>query len=1153
MNTLLLRLSITLALAVPLAVPFSLQAQVPQVISYEGRVAVGGVNFDSATTGQPGRFKFALVNADGTETYWSNDGTSVAGSEPTAAVSLTVTKGLYSVLLGDTAAPLSMSPISAAVFAHPDVRLRVWFNDGTNGSQLLSPDRRIASVAYALVAGNVADGVISSAKIAPGAVGSAHLSAGAVQAGSIAAGAVDNTKLVDATVTVTAGAGLGGGGVVSLGNAITLTNTGVLNLAGGGGITVSGANGNVTLGSNATNLSTGGTLVLRDANGDFSAGTITANLAGNATSAASALSAVSALTALTAGSATDFTGTLVGDVTGTQGATVVAKIGGIVPDSANTPGAVVKRDASGDFAVGTITGSLAGNATSATSALTALTAVSAVNFTGALAGDVTGPQGVTVVEKIGGIVPSSANTPDAVVKRNGDGDFAGGTITADIFVGNGGSLTGVPGTLPWQAVTGTAQNAAVNTGYLATNAAPVTVTLPAVVNIGDIVRVNGVGAGGWAMVPNVGQSVVGFGAGLGPTGPQGGGVAVQFIGFSQWQVLADAQLLAGSVQASHLAAGAVGSAQLAPNAVQAATIAAGAVQAGSIAAGAVDNSKLANAGFTLNTGAGLAGGGAVTLGGALTLSIPDAGVTGPKLADDAISTAKIAAGAVTNPKLANSSVTINAGAGLTGTSTVSLGGNMTLSIPNGGVTAAQLAPGAAAANYAADGQSFGLINNIAVNQWLGTAGTPTFAGETILNTGTGLNKPSLVLDRGLGPLVVGEGTGPKGRLTFQKSSLDPAWSGLVLSVNADWDNVNGYATDDPNRSQSIFQMEYEWSELGFPVNEVNWTSAGRRLWYSWGRADDPTKASVQWFAPTKIIVPSYESSGEPALFVEDYKGGAAAGTGDRMQLVLQNSNPNPATSSGVAFRMVGLATSAEAPTGTDWYFGTDRQTNGGNNFFILDSKQDATRLFIGNTGNVGLGGNTTPVAKLDVIGSINVTGAYLVNGAPATGQKLGVSRLAVELPSLNSTTQLVALAPNSGTPAVHVQEGSDVLKMMSLEPGTWKGRVVKVGMLVAVNGTSGQDLAYRLMISHTTKTLDGTDNTAVFPDPAHAEVDLPNANWQTAPAPIVAGAVKWIESPPITIPLGVTALAANCELAKAKPEDTNTDAGYILEIRVIEQ
>ncbi len=89
-----------------------LQAQVPQLINYQGRVVVGATNFNG-----PGQFKFALVNGAGTETYWSNDLSSTAGSEPAAAVSLTVNKGLYSVLLGDTALT-NMTAIPNAVFNH---------------------------------------------------------------------------------------------------------------------------------------------------------------------------------------------------------------------------------------------------------------------------------------------------------------------------------------------------------------------------------------------------------------------------------------------------------------------------------------------------------------------------------------------------------------------------------------------------------------------------------------------------------------------------------------------------------------------------------------------------------------------------------------------------------------------------------------------------------------------------------------------------------------------------------------------------------------------------------------------------------------------------------------------------------------------------
>lgn len=144
-----------------------LSAQVPHLIHYQSRVAVGGVNFDGT-----GQFRFALVNPGGTITFWSNDGSSSAGSLPTAAVTLAVSKGLYSVLLGDTSLA-NMAAISGAVWANADVRLRVWFNDGANGLQLLAPDHRLAANGY------LPDGAVTPAKIATGAVGSAQLAPGA--------------------------------------------------------------------------------------------------------------------------------------------------------------------------------------------------------------------------------------------------------------------------------------------------------------------------------------------------------------------------------------------------------------------------------------------------------------------------------------------------------------------------------------------------------------------------------------------------------------------------------------------------------------------------------------------------------------------------------------------------------------------------------------------------------------------------------------------------------------------------------------------------------------------------------------------------------------------------------------------------------------
>jgi hypothetical protein len=64
------------------------------------------------------------------------------------------------------------------------------------------------------------------------------------------------------------------------------------------------------------------------------------------------------------------------------------------------------------------------------------------------------------------------------------------------------------GTLPWQVVQGLAQQAQSNIGYLATNDAQVTITLPANPNVGDIVRASGSGIGGWKVIGNPGQFIL---------------------------------------------------------------------------------------------------------------------------------------------------------------------------------------------------------------------------------------------------------------------------------------------------------------------------------------------------------------------------------------------------------------------------------------------------------------------------------------------------------------------------------------------------------------------------------------------------------------------------------------------------------------------
>lgn len=165
----------------------SLPAQVPQLISYQGRVTSGTTNFHGT-----GQFKFALVGtnqAGGLLTLWSHDGTGVNGGEPSTSLGLEVNQGLFTVLLGD-ATLAGMRLLPATIFTNPEVRLRVWFADGPGPAQRLTPDQRLAAVGYALMAANVADGVVTAAKLADGAVTSAKLAPGAIGTNHLAAGQV---------------------------------------------------------------------------------------------------------------------------------------------------------------------------------------------------------------------------------------------------------------------------------------------------------------------------------------------------------------------------------------------------------------------------------------------------------------------------------------------------------------------------------------------------------------------------------------------------------------------------------------------------------------------------------------------------------------------------------------------------------------------------------------------------------------------------------------------------------------------------------------------------------------------------------------------------------------------------------------------------
>lgn len=158
------------------------RAQVPGIITYQGRITSNGTNFTGV-----GQFRFALVRpAIGPFavpiTVWSQDGKAT----PVSVISVPVTNGLFTVGLGDTSINGMENTIPAEVFDNSNVSLRIWFNDGGRSFTQLAPDQRLTSVGYALRADNVVDGAIGGAQLASGFWNATNLPANSVSSEQLA-------------------------------------------------------------------------------------------------------------------------------------------------------------------------------------------------------------------------------------------------------------------------------------------------------------------------------------------------------------------------------------------------------------------------------------------------------------------------------------------------------------------------------------------------------------------------------------------------------------------------------------------------------------------------------------------------------------------------------------------------------------------------------------------------------------------------------------------------------------------------------------------------------------------------------------------------------------------------------------------------------
>lgn len=137
-----------------------------------------------------------------------------------------------------------------------------------------------------------------------------------------------------------------------------------------------------------------------------------------------------------------------------------------------------------------------------------------VDFVGSGDITVTGNPGTNTLT-ISDTSPANAETLTADV---GGAVGPDGANNINIVSGSGITTSGNPGTntitisttsvvTTWTRIAGTTQAMAIDNGYIPTNAALTTFTLPATAAVGDYVEVCGEGTNGWTIAQNAGQSI----------------------------------------------------------------------------------------------------------------------------------------------------------------------------------------------------------------------------------------------------------------------------------------------------------------------------------------------------------------------------------------------------------------------------------------------------------------------------------------------------------------------------------------------------------------------------------------------------------------------------------------------------------------------
>lgn len=153
------------------------------------------------------------------------------------------------------------------------------YDDGTTvaiaGNLQVTGSLRAANLTGSLNGSNLVAGSVGNDRLTNSAItiaGTSTSLGGSITAATILSGtgvfsgsaqipnsSITNAQLANSAVTVTAGTGMSGGGAVSLGGSVTLTNAGVTSNVAGSGISVSGATGAVTITNTGVTSNVAGT------------------------------------------------------------------------------------------------------------------------------------------------------------------------------------------------------------------------------------------------------------------------------------------------------------------------------------------------------------------------------------------------------------------------------------------------------------------------------------------------------------------------------------------------------------------------------------------------------------------------------------------------------------------------------------------------------------------------------------------------------------------------------------------------------------------------------------------------------------------------------------------------------------------------------